>query len=71
MFGLESGTMSIDWAQLSRFHLKMETEFSLKNVMCYFKLNRIMDIIQKQNNCNSSFVRSSSIDICHTIWYQH
>jgi hypothetical protein len=30
--GPEIGTSSIDWAQLSRFHLKMETESSLQNV---------------------------------------
>jgi hypothetical protein len=33
------GTSSIDWAQLSRFHLKMERESSLRNVMC-FKYNQ-------------------------------
>jgi hypothetical protein len=30
---LEIGTSSINWAQLSRFHLKMETESSLQNVV--------------------------------------
>jgi hypothetical protein len=29
----EIGTSSIDWAQLSRFHLKTETESSLRNVV--------------------------------------
>jgi hypothetical protein len=28
----ETGTSSVDWAQLSRFHLKTETESSLRNV---------------------------------------
>jgi hypothetical protein len=27
------GTSSIDWAQLSRFHMKTETESSLRNVV--------------------------------------
>jgi hypothetical protein len=29
----EMGTSSIDWAQLSRFHLKTETECSFRNVV--------------------------------------
>jgi hypothetical protein len=29
----EIGNISIDWAQLSRFYLKTETESSLRNVM--------------------------------------
>jgi hypothetical protein len=29
--GPETGTSSIDWAQLSSFHLKTETESSLRN----------------------------------------
>jgi hypothetical protein len=44
----EIGTSSIDWAQLSRFHLKTETESSLWNV---FNKNRTMDNVQKYNNC--------------------
>jgi hypothetical protein len=30
---LEIGTSSIDWAQLSRFYLKTETESSLRNAV--------------------------------------
>jgi hypothetical protein len=37
--GPEIGTSSIDWAQLSRFYLKTETEFSLRNVV-FWKRNR-------------------------------
>jgi hypothetical protein len=33
IFGPEIGTSSIDWTQLSRFFLKTETEFSLRNVV--------------------------------------
>jgi hypothetical protein len=33
---LEIGTSSINWAQLSRFHLKTETEPSLQNVVLCF-----------------------------------
>jgi hypothetical protein len=29
--GTEIGTSSIEWAKLSRFHLKAETQFSLRN----------------------------------------
>jgi hypothetical protein len=29
----EIWTTSLDWAQLNRFHLKMETESSLRNVV--------------------------------------
>jgi hypothetical protein len=29
----EIGTSSIDWAQLRRFHLKMEIESSLRNTV--------------------------------------
>jgi hypothetical protein len=31
---------SVDWAQLSRFHLKTETESSLRNVVFYIKTGR-------------------------------
>jgi hypothetical protein len=56
--GLEIGTNSIDWAQLSRFYLKAETESSLRNVV-YWKINRTvfldkdrtMDNVQKHNSC--------------------
>jgi hypothetical protein len=30
----EIGTNSIDWAQLSRFYLKTETESSIRNAVC-------------------------------------
>jgi hypothetical protein len=33
----KTGTSSIDWALLGRFHLKTETESSLRNVVCCFK----------------------------------
>jgi hypothetical protein len=44
----EIGTSSIDWAQLSRFHLKTETESSLRNVVLV--KYRMMDNVQKHNN---------------------
>jgi hypothetical protein len=31
----EIGTNSIDWAQLNRSHLKVESEFSSRNVVCF------------------------------------
>jgi hypothetical protein len=34
------GTNSIEWAQVSRFHLKTETESSLRNVVFYIKTGR-------------------------------
>jgi hypothetical protein len=36
---------SIDWAQLSRFYLKTETEFSLRNVV--LNKNRTLTNVQK------------------------
>jgi hypothetical protein len=46
----EIGTNSIDWAQLSRIHLKTKTESYLRKVVC-FKKNRTMDNTQKYINC--------------------
>jgi hypothetical protein len=51
---LEIGTGCIDWAQLSRFYLKTETESSLQNIV-FWKINRMvfldkdrtMDNVQK------------------------
>jgi hypothetical protein len=44
---LEVGNRSINWAQLSRFHLKTDTESSLWNVV--LNKNRMMDNFQKHN----------------------
>jgi hypothetical protein len=44
----EIGTSSIDWAQLSRFFLKTETESGLRNVM-FRNINTTMDNVQKHN----------------------
>jgi hypothetical protein len=38
----------IDWAQLSRFYLKMETE-SVSEVLYFLNKNKAMDNIQKHN----------------------
>jgi hypothetical protein len=56
----EAGTSSINWAQLSMFYLKMETESSLWNVV-FQKINRtvflhkdrMIDNVQKHNICNN------------------
>jgi hypothetical protein len=56
----EIGTGSIDWAQLSRFFLKMETESSLWNVV-FWNINRtvllgkdkMMENVQKYNICTN------------------
>jgi hypothetical protein len=48
--GPEIGTSSIERAQLSRFHLKTETESSLRNVV-FLNKNRTMDNVQKHNVC--------------------
>jgi hypothetical protein len=56
----EIGTTSIDWAQLSGFYLKMETESSLQNVMSW-KINRtafldkdrMMDNVQTHYICTN------------------
>jgi hypothetical protein len=62
----EIGTSSIDWAQLSRFYLKTETEYSLRNVVLW-KINktvfldkdRTMDNVQKHNICTTSSLLST------------
>jgi hypothetical protein len=53
---LEIGTISINWAQLSRFYLKTETESSLRNVVfcntnrtAFLDKGRTMDDVQKYN----------------------
>jgi hypothetical protein len=40
---------SIDWAQLSRFHLNTETD-PVSETLCVLNKNRTMDNVQKQNN---------------------
>jgi hypothetical protein len=45
-----SATSPIDWAQLSRFHLKTESESSPRKVVCFNK-NRAMVYVQKHDNC--------------------
>jgi hypothetical protein len=47
--GLEIVTRSVDWAQLSRSHLKTEIQSCLRNLVC-FKWNRTKDNVQKHNN---------------------
>jgi hypothetical protein len=43
------GTNSINWAQLSRFYLKTETETSLRNVVfCNINRTVFLDNTQKQ-----------------------
>jgi hypothetical protein len=58
--GLETGISSIDWAQLSRFHLKTETESSLWSAVfwkinrtVFFDKDRTMDNVQKHNICTN------------------
>jgi hypothetical protein len=54
------GTSSIDWAQLSMFYLKTETEPSLRN-LAFWKINRAvfldkdrtMDNVQQHNICTN------------------
>jgi hypothetical protein len=52
-----------DWAQLSRFYLKTETESSLQNVVfCNINItefldkDRMMDNVQKRNICTTLFI---------------
>jgi hypothetical protein len=51
-------TSSIDWDQLSMFHLKTETESSLRNVVCFINKNSTMDDVQKHNICKMFSVNS-------------
>jgi hypothetical protein len=37
------GSSSIDWAQLNRFCLKTDTEFSLRNVVFKYKHDSVLD----------------------------
>jgi hypothetical protein len=59
-FGLEIRTSSIEWAQLSRFYLKTETEPSLRNVVfwninrkVFLDKDRTMGNVQKHNICTT------------------
>jgi hypothetical protein len=45
---MEIGTSSINWARLSRFYLKTETESSLQNAV-FLNKNRIVDNVKKHN----------------------
>jgi hypothetical protein len=45
---MKIGHSSVNWVQLTMFHLKMEAESSLQTVVLYE--NRTMDNIQKHNN---------------------
>jgi hypothetical protein len=54
LLGSEIGASSVDWAQLSRFYLKTETESSLW-IVVFWKINgvldkdRTLDNVQKHN----------------------
>jgi hypothetical protein len=58
-FSHSLGTSSIDWTQLSRSHLKMETESGLRNVVGFLERTRrwIMcsyrTVLSVRNNCFS------------------
>jgi hypothetical protein len=41
----EIGTSTIDWAQMTRFHLKKETESSLRNIVWIMSRNTSVVII--------------------------
>jgi hypothetical protein len=47
----ELGTSSVDWAKLSRFYLKTETEPSLQNIV--LNKNGMMDNFYKYSSCRS------------------
>jgi hypothetical protein len=55
----EIKTSSNNWAQLSKFYLKMETESSLQNIVLEYKQDgvldkdRMMDNVQKHNICTN------------------
>jgi hypothetical protein len=49
-YSAEIGNSSVDWVQVSRFHLKTETESSLRNV-CVLNKNRTVDNVEKHNEC--------------------
>jgi hypothetical protein len=53
--GPEIRASSDDWAQLSRFYLKTETESRLRNVV-FLNESRTMDNVQKHNICCNYFI---------------
>jgi hypothetical protein len=55
----ESGSSSIDWAQMRRFYLKTETESRLRNVVLKYKQNGVLG---KKKSCKYN-VRKHSIYI--------
>jgi hypothetical protein len=64
----EIGTSSIDWGQLTKFHLKMETESSLRNVV-FLKINRTVFQIKTGGwimSRNIIFVMISSLRVIST-----
>jgi hypothetical protein len=63
--GKEIGTSSINWAQLSRFHLKTDRIQSPKRVL---NKNRIVDNVQKHNNCIEDSRRISMTEIANEIY---
>jgi hypothetical protein len=46
LLGQEIGTSSIDWAQLSKFHLKTETESNLRSVV-FLNKKRALGNVEK------------------------
>jgi hypothetical protein len=54
----ETGTSSVDWAQLSKFYLKTETECNFRNVMFLNKNRTVFEMrtmgnVQKHNICTN------------------
>jgi hypothetical protein len=61
-------TSSIDWAQLSRFYLKTEREFSLRNVV-FGKINRIVFYIKTRRWIMSKNIIFVLINQFHLLKY--
>jgi hypothetical protein len=49
----EKGDSSTDWTQLSRFHLKTETESKIRNVLS--NRNVTVDTVQQHKICTNLF----------------
>jgi hypothetical protein len=73
LVGLDIRTSSVDWAQLSRFYLKTDTESSLRNVVfcninrtVFLDKDRTMDNVQKHNICTNVPLVPLVLNYVHT-----
>jgi hypothetical protein len=73
-FSPEIGNNSIDWAKMSRFYLKTETESSFRNVVfcninrtVFLDKDRKMNNVQKHNIC-TKVPWSQTFNLIYSLW---